>query len=72
MTVKNLKLYKGKTKNGKWVTGNLIHTKDVANEYQAIIVPIESNGMILNNDDELSFFIWYKVDINSIEVINSL
>lgn len=69
MNINNLKLYKGKTSNGNWVTGNLIYTKDVTDGYKAIIIPIENNVMFFNSD-EISFGIWYKVDMNSLEVIN--
>lgn len=38
-------LYKGLTKEGKWVRGNLVYTTDCEKEHQAIIIPTENNGM---------------------------
>ncbi|MFJ8528653.1 hypothetical protein [Bacillus sp. NPDC094106] len=38
-------LYKGLTKEGKWVYGNLVYTTDCEIEHQAIIIPTENNGM---------------------------
>ncbi|HHT7008885.1 TPA: hypothetical protein ACTZ3A_001456 [Bacillus cereus] len=38
-------LYKGLTKEGEWVRGNLVYTTDCEKEHQAIIIPTKNNGM---------------------------
>lgn len=64
------KLYKAKTKTGKMVIGNLVYSKDVEDEFKAIIIPVENNGQYTQNDDkDLGFEEWYQVDINSVEIV---
>lgn len=63
--------YTGQTKDGKWVEGNLVYTSDVDPNYQAIIIPIEDNGMFgADSVDGLGFEVFHKVNVQSIKLIN--
>ncbi|MEK5183316.1 hypothetical protein [Paenibacillus sp. FSL P4-0288] len=43
-------LFKAQTVDGSWVYGNLIITEDAIDEYQAIIIPREDNGLFTKED----------------------
>jgi len=65
-------IYRAKAKNGELVEGNLIISKDVDEDFEAIIIPISAldSGMFTDNQESLCFETWYEVDINTVEEIN--
>ena len=54
--------------NGEWVEGNIILSKDVDEEYKAIIIPLVNSNMFTREsyNEDLGFENWYKVDQSTI------
>ena len=54
--------------SGEWVEGNIILSKDVDEEYKAIIIPLVNSNMFTREsyNEDLGFENWYKVDQSTI------
>lgn len=54
--------------NGEWVEGNLVFSLDADEEWRAIIIPIKNSYMFSsgNEDEDLGFENWYRVDPNTV------